>query len=82
VGALVHHEVALEGSFLRCGWDLADVYRDRMTIRQLWVRIQALPPDSPLHGALRAEHEKAEQAKRSAALDDVHNRYKPKGARP
>jgi hypothetical protein len=78
VGALVHHEVALEGSFLRCGWDLADVYRDRMTIRQLWVRIRALPADAPLWESYRAEEQKAEQAKRSAALDDVHNRYLPK----
>jgi len=58
---------------------LAELYRDNWTLRQVWVRIQALPYESPLHAALREAEKQAEAARASAALDDVHNRYAPKG---
>lgn len=50
-----------------------------MTLRQAWVRVRALPYDSPLAGALRDAAERAEQEQRSAALDDALTRYRPKG---
>ncbi len=34
------------------GTDLADLYRNEMSLRQLWVRIKSLPPPSPLQSPL------------------------------
>lgn len=56
--------------------DLGDLYRDEMTLRQVWVRFWALPPDAPLLVVLRAEQEKAEADQRSADLDDALTRYR------
>lgn len=64
---------------MRCGWDLADLYRDRMSLRELWVRVQALPHDAPLWTVQAAAVEKAKAEKRSADIDDALNRYKQKG---
>lgn len=61
---------------MRQQWDLADLYRDRLTLRQLWVRLKALPGDSPLHDSLVREREEAEEARRAADLDDALNRYR------
>lgn len=61
---------------MRQQWDLADLYRDRLTLRQLWVRLKALPADSPLHESLLREQQEADEAKRVADLDDALNRYR------
>lgn len=68
----------MEGSFWRLGHDLADIYTGAMSLRQLWLRINVLAEDhrSPLAVALRAAHVDAERQERSAALDDVHSRYR------
>lgn len=55
--------------------DLADIYRDRMTLRQLWVRIRALPDDSPLAYELAAMAAEAERDKQSTAIDEALNRF-------
>lgn len=55
----MHHEDAVEGALALSGIDLADLYRERMTLRQLWVRIRALPPESAVH---RSVHEAGEKA--------------------
>jgi hypothetical protein len=49
-----------------------------MTIRQVWVRVKALPHDAPLWAAERAAIEKAEKQQRDTALDDALTRYQPK----
>lgn len=73
------HEDAVEGSFLRYGLgDLADLYRDRMTLRQVWVRIQALPGDAPLWEAVRADQEVAAERQKLRDLDNVLDMFKPK----
>lgn len=54
---------------MREGWDLADFYRDNLTLRQVWVRIKALPPGSPLHIAIDREQETADRDRMAA---DVH----------
>lgn len=71
----------MEGSFWRLGHDLADIYTGRMTLRQLRLRINVVAQDrhSPMARALVEAHAAAEKQERDAALDDVHNRYKPKG---
>lgn len=56
---------------MRCGWDLADLYRDELTLRQLWVRLKALPADAPLVAALNAAEEQAQRAEEAAAVDDA-----------
>lgn len=79
VDLLVDHEDAVEGSFLRYGLgDLADLYRGRMSLRQVWVRIQALPDDAPLWNAVRVEHELAEERRKLHDLDNVLDMFKPK----
>lgn len=47
-----------------------------MTLRQAWVRIRALPYDSPLAYALRDEAEAAEREQQKAELDDALTRYR------
>lgn len=54
---------------MRCGWDLADVYRDRLTLRQVWVRIKALPPDAPLWAAVAADEDRSERARLADDID-------------
>lgn len=51
----------MEGSLWVYGHtDLTDFYRDRLTLRQIYVRIRALPAEAPLVRLLAAEQEKAE----------------------
>ena len=80
VGILLELEDALEGSFLRYGLgDLGDLYRDRLTLRQLWVRIQACPEDSPLWLAWRSAQERAEAERKVAEVEDTLSIFtKPK----
>jgi hypothetical protein len=49
-----------------------------MTLRQAWVRIRALPDDSPLHEALRAAHQKALEREQLAAVDAALDMFKTK----
>lgn len=42
-----------------------------MTIRQLWVRIKALPADAPLWLEYRAAQEEAEVTEQKKAMDDA-----------
>lgn len=62
---------AVEGSLALCGIDLADYYRGEMTMRALWVRIQALPAEAWLWRELRAEAERAEEAQVSRDIDEA-----------
>lgn len=80
VGILLDHEDALEGSFLRYGLgDLADLYRDRLTLRQLWVRVTACPPDSPLWNAWRHARDEAEAQRKVDEVEDTLSIFtKPK----
>lgn len=68
----------MEGSFWRLGHDLADIYTGRMSLRRLQVCIDVIvqDPKSPLVAALREAHAEAERQAASAALDDVHTRYR------
>lgn len=50
-----------------------------MSLRQLWVRIRALPSDSPLSNVLREEFAAAEEQQSHDELLDTLTRYKPKG---
>lgn len=56
--------------------DLGDLYRDRMTLRQLWVRLRELPYESGFHAAIRKDHEDAEEQRVQTELDDVLDRYR------
>lgn len=58
---------------------MADLYRGRMSLRQVWVRIRALPPDSPLWIVLRGEFAEAEEQAHYDDTVEAVNRYKPKG---
>lgn len=42
-----------------------------MTLRQIWVRINALPYDSPYQAALREAKAQAESAEKAAAHDNA-----------
>lgn len=52
------------------GIDLGDLYRERLTLRQVWVRIRALPPDSAVH---RSVHDQAEKAQTDQLAQDVED---------
>jgi hypothetical protein len=60
------------------GYDLADIYTGRMTLRQLWVRLGVLAedPKSPFARAMYEAQAEAQALERAAALDDVHTRYR------
>lgn len=47
-----------------------------MTLRQLFVRVKALPHGSLLQQAEDEAREKAEAVRKEAELDDVLNRYR------
>ena len=53
------------------GVDLGDLYRDRMTLRQAWVRIKALPAGSPLHQSLDRAREAADLDQQAQTVDDA-----------
>lgn len=63
----------MEGSFWRYNHDLADLYRDRLTLRQLWVRLKVIlgDPDSPLVRAIRVDQADAEERAQVAGIDDA-----------
>lgn len=42
-----------------------------MTLRQLWVRVRALPNDSWLKSAIRQAHEDAEDAEKVQQVEDT-----------
>lgn len=81
VGILLDLEDALEGSFLRYGLgDLGDLYRDRLTLRQLWVRVMACPGDSPLWVEWRSRRDEAEAERKVTEVEDTLAIFtKPKG---
>lgn len=56
--------------------DLADFYADRLTLRQLKVRLLGLPPEAPTWDLLREEHEKAHARRQAADIEDVLARFK------
>jgi hypothetical protein len=47
-----------------------------LTLRQLWVRLQALPQTSPFHLALRAQQEESEAASLEAEVESTLARFK------
>lgn len=49
-----------------------------MTLRQLWIRYQALPYDSPLDRALGVARTEADAARKATEVDDALTRYRPK----
>jgi hypothetical protein len=49
-----------------------------MSLRQVWVRIRALPGDSPLHEAVREAHQKALERKQLADVDAALDMFKKK----
>lgn len=61
------------------GTDLGDLYRGTLSLRQVWVRVQALGSEAtptPLHHAIHEAEERLAVAQREADLDDVMNRYR------
>lgn len=63
----------MEGSFWRLGHDLAELYRDHMTIRQLWVRLLVVLGDasSPLCLAIERDRRDAEDDAQVDSIDDA-----------
>lgn len=57
--------------------DLADLYRDRLSLRQVWVRYRALPAEAPIWAVLRDEYEKAENEKREAEVAALLAQFQP-----
>lgn len=53
------------------GIDLADLYRERMTLRQVWVRVRALPPGSAVHRSVQDGLEKAESSQMVQDVEDA-----------
>lgn len=50
-----------------------------MSLRQTWVRIKALPQDSPLSVELRREEAAAEEQRHYDETEEAINRYKATG---
>lgn len=61
------------------GIDLGDLYRDRLSLRQVWVRIRALGPDEALARELHAATEKAEDDRRQTDVEDALAAFGRKG---
>lgn len=60
--------------------DLGDFYRGSLTLRQVLVRILALPLDSPLQQLLAAQAEEVEQRRNAADIDKALSVFdKPRG---
>jgi len=57
--------------------DLGDFYRDRLTLRQIWVRIKALPPDAPLLAILEAEAGEAQAQAKADEIDALLAQFQP-----
>jgi hypothetical protein len=62
----------------RYGTDLGDLYRGEMTLRQLWVRMQALPADCPFWLEVEAERERDAVDQQARDIDNVLDMFKPK----
>lgn len=58
--------------------DLGDLYRERLTLRQVWVRLVAMPAEAGWWGILRAEHEKAEAAQQESEIKSLLAQFQPK----
>lgn len=70
----------VEGSLWVYGrTDLADFYRGTLTLRQVWVRLRALPEEAPIWAVLDAEREKAEQRKQVDEIDAALAPFQRKG---
>ena len=68
----------VEGSLWVYGrTDLADYYRGALTLRQVYVRICSLPPESPLEGLLREQQERAAERARVAEIEATLAKFKP-----
>lgn len=63
----------MEGSFWALGHDLADLYRDEMTLRQLWVRTKVIlsDPNSLLVRAIARAAAEAEEVEQVTGIDDA-----------
>lgn len=57
--------------------DLTDFYRDRLTLRQIHVRIKSLPPDAHLWAVLDAEEEREKQQEEARELQAILDKFKP-----
>lgn len=53
------------------GIDLGDLYRGELTLRQVWVRLRALPGDSAVHRSISDRAEKAEAEKAGQDVMDA-----------
>lgn len=62
----------------RYGTDLADLYRGEMTLRQLWVRMQALPADTPFWVEVESARERDAVDQQVRDIDNVLDMFKPK----
>lgn len=51
--------------------DLTDFYRDRLTLRQVWVRLVALPAEAPVWGVLEGMEERAKEARQVNEIDQA-----------
>ena len=56
--------------------DLGDFYRDRLTLRQIWVRIKALPPDAPLIAVIEAMDADAEAEAKQREVEETLARFR------
>ena len=57
--------------------DLTDFYRDRLTLRQIHVRIKALPGDCYLQQVLTEAAEKAKRDQDESDLLAILDKFKP-----
>lgn len=60
--------------------DLGDFYRGTLTLRQVLIRIQALPDDSPLQLLLAHQAAQVERERNDAEIDQALSVFdKPRG---
>lgn len=60
------------------GTDLADLYRNEMTLRQLYVRVAALPPESQVAAIVREARAAEEKARAEGRIDAALALVQPK----
>jgi hypothetical protein len=54
------------------------MYRDILSPRQIWSRIQALPSEAHLWQVIRADAEEAKAEEREAEINDLLAKFQPK----
>ena len=55
--------------------DLADFYAGRLTLRQIWVRMGAMPPETFCGAVVRTLAERAEAASKFSDVDAALNMF-------